>query len=757
MIREPDPGNVRGREPTAGTGPDDGQRASAPPALHLTTHQPGDPAPTDPAPTDPAPRTAASVAETTRIARNAATPPDEPPPDESPPDPRAPDESATTSADTELEPVVDLRPADGPVVSAARIGGSAPSPARRSTDPAEGASAPTLPPTVERAAAANTPAVARHSGLADRAIAVAAVPVVVLLVTLVATSVLLVSARSAADAESQLARDAASRLESRVALDELNAAVLASVAVGVGQAVTSPDELARRSDAARVSIDAAAGSSADDAVDGVAATAAAADDAALAYVDAVDEAVDRTGSDPLELGNELTALDESFALAASTSNDAVDALDAAAADHASTATRRTTWGLGVALLGALLSAASVVLARVRLAGQLDRPVRGLRSAVARIGAERPAVASVLQGPEELVVLGTEIDAAARSVADRLDVLERRAAWGERSRMILEALELADDEPGAYEVIGEALGIVGGRHRGELLLSERGTSRLTSVAASTEAGGPGCPVDVISGCVALRRGQVSVFDSSETINACPKLRGRPYGNCSAVCVPVTVAGRQLGVLHVTGDDGAPPGPEVVEQLVGLSSLVGNRLGSLRTLESTRHEASTDGLTGLPNRRTLEAEVAELIEASTPFVMVLADLDKFKRLNDNFGHEVGDKALQLFAGVLRDNVRGNDVVARLGGEEFVLVYPNMSVEISIEAIDRLRGALARAVASSRIPPFTCSFGIAHSSVGGDGDVILRVADAGLLRAKELGGDRAVVADEALVADVFDDEQD
>ncbi len=588
----------------------------------------------------------------------------------------------------------------------------------------------------------------------------AAVPVVVLLVTLAATSVLLLSARSAADAESQLVRDATSRLESRVALDELNAAVLASVAVGVGQAVTSPDELARRSDAARMSIDAAAGSSADDgddAVGGVVATSAAADDAALAYVDAVDEAVDRTGGDPLELGNELTALDELFAAAASTSADAVDALDAAAADDASTATRRTTWGLGVAVLGALLSAATVVLARARLAGQLDRPVRGLRSAVARIGAERPAVASVLQGPEELVVLGTEIDAAARSVADRLDVLERRAAWGERSRMILEALELADDEPGAYEVIGEALGIVGGRHRGELLLSERGTSRLTSVAASTEAGGPGCPVDVISGCVALRRGQVSVFDSSETINACPKLRGRPYGNCSAVCVPVTVAGRQLGVLHVTGDDGAPPGPEVVEQLVGLSSLVGNRLGSLRTLESTRHEASTDGLTGLPNRRTLEAEVAELIEASTPFVMVLADLDKFKRLNDNFGHEVGDKALQLFAGVLRDNVRGNDVVARLGGEEFVLVYPNMSVEISIEAIDRLRGALARAVGSSRIPPFTCSFGIAHSSVGGDGDVILRVADAGLLRAKELGGDRAVVADEALVADVFDDDQD
>jgi diguanylate cyclase (GGDEF)-like protein len=249
--------------------------------------------------------------------------------------------------------------------------------------------------------------------------------------------------------------------------------------------------------------------------------------------------------------------------------------------------------------------------------------------------------------------------------------------------------------------------------------------------------------------------VAVFDSSESINACPKLRDRPGGPCSAVCVPVTVAARQVGVLHTTGPDGVPAAHEVVEQLVSLSTSAGNRLSALRTLESSRQEASTDGLTGLPNRRTLEAEVAELIERSTPFVMVLADLDKFKKLNDNFGHEVGDKALQLFAGVLRDNVRGNDVVARLGGEEFVLVYPNMSVEISIEAIDRLRLALARTVGASTIPPFTCSFGIAHSSVGGDGDAVLRVADAGLLQAKELGGDQAVFADEELAARVFADD--
>jgi diguanylate cyclase (GGDEF)-like protein len=231
-----------------------------------------------------------------------------------------------------------------------------------------------------------------------------------------------------------------------------------------------------------------------------------------------------------------------------------------------------------------------------------------------------------------------------------------------------------------------------------------------------------------------------------------LRHRAGGPVSGVCVPVTVAARPVGVLHMTGPEFHPPEPHVVDRLVSLASQIGNRLGSLRTLETTRHEASTDGLTGLPNRRSLESDVSELLGRGTPFVMVLADLDKFKRLNDNFGHETGDKALQLFAGVLRDNVRGNDVVARLGGEEFVLVYPNMSVEISIEAIGRLRAALARALAASSLPGFTCSFGVTHSTVGTDGDSILRIADAGLLRAKELGGDQAVFADAEVAAEVF-----
>jgi len=305
------------------------------------------------------------------------------------------------------------------------------------------------------------------------------------------------------------------------------------------------------------------------------------------------------------------------------------------------------------------------------------------------------------------------------------------------------------------VAQQALGIIDGDRSVELLLAPHGSTELTAVAANPNVAAPGCPVDETSGCVAIRRAQVVVFDSSGSINACPKLRNRPYGACSAACVPVSVSGRPVGVLHTVSEDRHPPDERMVSQLATLSTQLGNRLGALRALESSRHEAATDKLTGLPNRRLLESQIASLIERSTPFVLVLADLDKFKNLNDTYGHEVGDRALQLYAQVLRDKVRGNDVIARLGGEEFVLVYPNMSVTTSIEAIERIRDGLTSALAVSQVPDFTCSFGITHSAVGRSGDAILRVADAGLLRAKELGGDQVVYADESLAARIFGDD--
>ena len=108
--------------------------------------------------------------------------------------------------------------------------------------------------------------------------------------------------------------------------------------------------------------------------------------------------------------------------------------------------------------------------------------------------------------------------------------------------------------------------------------------------------------------------------------------------------MAVEGRSIGVLHVTGAERNPPTPTVVARVSELSRQVGGRLSALRALESSRQEAGTDGLTGLPNRRILESQMKSMLDAGTGFVSVMADLDKFKSLNDTFGHEAGDRALR-----------------------------------------------------------------------------------------------------------------
>src|SRR5207248_4830344 len=138
---------------------------------------------------------------------------------------------------------------------------------------------------------------------------------------------------------------------------------------------------------------------------------------------------------------------------------------------------------------------------------------------------------------------------------------------------------------------------------ELLLSDSSRANLERAAASPTVGAPGCPVSSPYSCVAVRRGQPVEFDSSEALNACPKLRNRPSGPCSAACVPVSFMGRALGVLHATGPEGQPLDSQQVAQLTTLATQAGARIGTVRAFERTQLQASTDSLTGLVNRRML----------------------------------------------------------------------------------------------------------------------------------------------------------
>jgi diguanylate cyclase (GGDEF)-like protein/PAS domain S-box-containing protein len=335
---------------------------------------------------------------------------------------------------------------------------------------------------------------------------------------------------------------------------------------------------------------------------------------------------------------------------------------------------------------------------------------------------------------------------ARDITDRVRLEQELARQAQRDSFgsqLVEALEMADEESATFEVVERAMVEVSARAPMELLLSDSSRAHLERAAASPTAGAPSCPVESPFACVAVRRGNPVVFDSSEALNACPKLRGRPEGRCSAVCVPISFMGRSLGVLHATGPEGAPLAEEQVAQLTTLATQAGARIGTVRAFEKTQLQASTDSLTGLINRRALETQLRTMIRQRGRFALAIADLDHFKKLNDKHGHEAGDRSLRVFAQVAQRALRDGDLIARWGGEEFVIAMPGIDGNQAVVILDRLRRELADAHLGGH-PPFTVSFGVTDSTSAETLEQLVQLADAGLYQSKTVGRDRVTIGE-------------
>lgn len=187
-------------------------------------------------------------------------------------------------------------------------------------------------------------------------------------------------------------------------------------------------------------------------------------------------------------------------------------------------------------------------------------------------------------------------------------------------------------------------------------------------------------------------------------------------------------------------------EIAGRLQGLgervTSMEREALDYREKLEQQRNKALLDPLTGLPNRAAwserLVIEHARSQQVSTGLLLAILDLDHFKSINDTYGHQAGDKVLKIIANVLRKGLRGDDFIARFGGEEFALLMPGSDLAGGTRLLERLRAAVEQCpfhFKGERVT-ITMSAGVALFKPGENASQVLKRADQALYRAKEAG---------------------
>ncbi len=261
------------------------------------------------------------------------------------------------------------------------------------------------------------------------------------------------------------------------------------------------------------------------------------------------------------------------------------------------------------------------------------------------------------------------------------------------------------------------------------------------------------------CWALRRGRLHRFRGEPSSPACVHLGTNRPGN--AMCVPMMAHGEALGLLYL--DTGSVEGrtmesmdSEVLMAEERLARTFAEQcalaLANLNMRDVLKMQSIRDPLTGLFNRRymeeSLDRELRRAARKNSSLSVLMIDVDHFKNLNDNFGHEAGDAALRTLGVLLKDHFRGEDIVCRYGGEEFTVILPETSREAARQRAAALCEASKHLLVQHRNQPLrsiSLSIGVAISGEhGASADALIGAADSALYLAKMRGRDQVVVAE-------------
>ncbi|HEX5301052.1 MAG TPA: GGDEF domain-containing protein [Streptosporangiaceae bacterium] len=249
------------------------------------------------------------------------------------------------------------------------------------------------------------------------------------------------------------------------------------------------------------------------------------------------------------------------------------------------------------------------------------------------------------------------------------------------------------------------------------------------------------------CLAVRSGRAHrENDGRGALLSCPVCAPVPGTSC---CVPLTVGGEVIGSVLLSRPEPYSEAEEQrIRESVGQAAPV---LANLRNLAVAEIRAATDGLTGLSSKRAvtdaLKRTFAQAATTQAPLSLLLLDLDHFKQVNDQRGHQVGDQVLANVGATLRNVLRARDFAGRNGGEEFAVLLPDTSITEALEIAERIRVAVAEISLPGSDVSVTASVGVAvfpdHASTP---DRLERLADAALYLAKRQGRNRVELADPA-----------
>jgi diguanylate cyclase (GGDEF)-like protein len=352
--------------------------------------------------------------------------------------------------------------------------------------------------------------------------------------------------------------------------------------------------------------------------------------------------------------------------------------------------------LMTALLTALLLIAIVAYLLSRsVVGRL----RHLANAATAIAGGHLSQRVRVQGRDEFAVLGRSFNAMAAELEARVDELEmaRQRLRGAITRFG-EALEATHDPDHLREVIVES-----------------------AVEATGAAGG-------------------ALEGQGKYVTA-----GDPEAPGERLELPLTAGANTFGRLTLNGPDFGSEERELAESLARQAVVA---LENARLHAIVERQALVDGLTGLANRRRsdemLHLELTRAARLGAPIAFVLLDIDRFKSINDRFGHPAGDAVLREVATLLAETLREIDVAGRWGGEEFALILPGTDLDGGVQLAERLRATLeARPIkAGPKTELFvTASFGVAAYPGHATEDELVAAADAALYEAKGSGRNQVV----------------